>query len=317
MKFRDEYDFLSNMYTCEIQDSLFDDLIYDNVEAAFQASKTLDYDYRKTFINCNGKKAKQQGAALKLRDDWETVKYDILFKLLVTKFSKPELAKKLKSIKEPIIEHNTWHDNEYGVCTCKLCGEGKNKLGELLMKVRDRLYYSKMYEGEENAVEMMNIITKHVLNNKIHKVEFDIFPTFDSSRRYDLGKELFFWLVNIPDNERSWDYPYIENCTYSLEFCEEDESTVFAVGQHEFRCLVESDVYPGLCEFMVEINDRMRLEDRILTMCGIDTNAVPGKIRYTDEDLKTRYIDYAKITVHALTEEAIDDLEKDLKNKFK
>ena len=51
MKFRDEYDFLSNMYTCEIQDPRFSDLIYDNVEAAFQASKTLDYDYRKTFTN--------------------------------------------------------------------------------------------------------------------------------------------------------------------------------------------------------------------------------------------------------------------------
>ena len=122
MKFRDEYDFLSNMYTCEIQDPRFSDLVYDNVEAAFQASKTLDYDYRKTFVNCNGKKAKQQGAALKLRDDWEEVKYDVLFKLLLVKFSKPELAKKLKSIKEPIIEHNSWHDNAYGVCTCKLCG---------------------------------------------------------------------------------------------------------------------------------------------------------------------------------------------------
>ena len=317
MKFRDEYDFLSNMYTCEIQDPLFSDLVYDNVEAAFQASKTLDYDYRKTFINCNGKKAKQQGAALKLRDDWEKIKYDVMFKLLLIKFSKPELAKKLKSIKEPIIEHNTWHDNEYGICTCKLCGEGKNKLGELLMKVRDRLLNSKMYDGRENSIEMMNIITNYVLNNKIHKVEFDIFPSFDNSERYDLGHELFFRLVNIPNKERSWDYPYIEDCTYSLEFPEEDEYVEFHVGHHEFKCMVESDVYPGMCEFMVEIDDRMRLEDRILTMRGMDVNAVPGNIRYTDKDLKTRYIDYAKITTHALTDEAIDDLEKDLKNTFK
>ena len=39
-----------------------------------------------------------------------------------------------------LIEGNTWHDNYWGVCSCSKCnGRGKNRLGKLLMKVREEL----------------------------------------------------------------------------------------------------------------------------------------------------------------------------------
>jgi predicted NAD-dependent protein-ADP-ribosyltransferase YbiA (DUF1768 family) len=42
---------------------------------------------------------------------------------------------------EELIEGNYWHDNYWGNCTCSKCKdiEGQNKLGKILMKVRDEI----------------------------------------------------------------------------------------------------------------------------------------------------------------------------------
>ena len=85
--------FLSNFYPCKI---IYHGEEYTNVEAAFQAAKTLDayarVPFQKNGICADPSKAKRQGRKLDLRPDWEDVKEDIMLDLLRIKFRNPELA---------------------------------------------------------------------------------------------------------------------------------------------------------------------------------------------------------------------------------
>lgn len=128
MYMRNEYFFLSNFYPCKIT---FMGLTYENVEAASQAQKCPE---RATeFVYLTGYQAKKLGRKVKLREDWEYVKIDLMYHILLAKFSDPILMDKLKSIQGPIIEDNTWGDTFWGVCK----GNGQNYLGRLLEIIRD------------------------------------------------------------------------------------------------------------------------------------------------------------------------------------
>ena len=59
---------------------------------------------------------------------------------LSKKFADEHLADLLLETGDEYLEEGTtWHDNEWGNCSCPKCKniEGKNILGQLLMKVRD------------------------------------------------------------------------------------------------------------------------------------------------------------------------------------
>ena len=131
--FRDEFGFLSNFYSVKIE---FEGETYQNAEAAFQATKTMDSLERKKFEKLTGKEAKKLGKKVKLRNDWETVKEEKMYKILKVKFENPELRRLLLATGNQVIaEHNYWGDTEWGVCN----GAGQNKLGNLLMLVRENL----------------------------------------------------------------------------------------------------------------------------------------------------------------------------------
>lgn len=137
MRFRGEYRFLSNFYNCCIE---HEGKVYPSVENVFQASKTLSGNEREIFTECTPIEAKRLGRKVKLRDDWEEVKVLIMIELIFIKFSTKELSSMLLSVKEDIVENNTWHDNFWGVCTCPRCnGRGANVLGIILSKVRNNL----------------------------------------------------------------------------------------------------------------------------------------------------------------------------------
>lgn len=133
-KFRGEYAFLSNMYPIMVR---IDGESYPSAEHAFQALKSLNKDVRLAISVCRSpSEAKYAGKHIELRDDWDSVKVDIMYKILLAKFKNPELAKKLKDTgSEELIEGNTWNDKFWGVCN----GDGQNMLGKLLMKVREEL----------------------------------------------------------------------------------------------------------------------------------------------------------------------------------
>ena len=131
--FRDEYFFLSNFYPVEIK---LDGIVYPNAESAFQAQKTLDVEERRNFSMLkNPIQAKRLGRKVKLRDDWEEVKLDIMTEIVSQKFLQhPHLIEMLlQTGDEELVEGNKWGDRFWGVCK----GKGENHLGKILMKIRD------------------------------------------------------------------------------------------------------------------------------------------------------------------------------------
>lgn len=131
--FRDEYFFLSNFYPVEIK---LDGIVYPNAETAFQAQKTLDVEERRKFSMLERPvQAKRLGRKVKLRDDWEEVKLDIMTEIVSQKFLQhPHLIEMLlQTDDEELIESNKWGDRFWGVCK----GVGENHLGKILMKIRD------------------------------------------------------------------------------------------------------------------------------------------------------------------------------------
>ena len=126
--FRDEYFFLSNFYPVEIK---LDGIVYPNAEMAFQAQKTLDVEERRKFSMLkNPVQTKRLGRKVKLRDDWEEVKLDIMTEVVSQKFLQhPHLIEMLlQTGDEELVEGNKWD-------VCK--GKGENHLGKILMKIRD------------------------------------------------------------------------------------------------------------------------------------------------------------------------------------
>jgi ribA/ribD-fused uncharacterized protein len=115
---------------------LYENSWYTSVEAAYQASKTLDAKTRESFSTVNPSESKRMGRSVVLRENWSTLKECIMLDLLRIKFSNANLAQRLLDTRECLlIEGNQHHDTYWGVCR----GVGKNRLGILLMQVRGEL----------------------------------------------------------------------------------------------------------------------------------------------------------------------------------
>ncbi len=132
--FKGKYFFLSNFYKCEVT---FEGITYQNTEAAFHAQKTLDVEERKKFSTLNPSEAKRAGRKLNLRSDWEVIKTRVMYNVCKAKFlQNPELKKMLLETGiEYLEEGNNWGDDFWGTVN----GVGKNRLGCILMQIRDEL----------------------------------------------------------------------------------------------------------------------------------------------------------------------------------
>jgi len=130
-----EYRWLSNFWYSSVE---YDGLIYPTVEHAYQAAKTYSIADREIIKQANAPSdAKRLGKRVKIRDDWHLVKIDVMKDLLRKKFTLPALREKLLATGDsPLEEANTWGDTFWGTCE----GLGQNKLGELLMEVRNELH---------------------------------------------------------------------------------------------------------------------------------------------------------------------------------
>ncbi|MFW9871477.1 MAG: NADAR family protein [Candidatus Thorarchaeota archaeon] len=137
--FKGEYEKFSNFYPVVIY---YEGRNYPSVEHAYVAAKTKDEFFRKTISELPAKsagKAKKLGRNIKLRSNWDMVKYSIMKRFLMQKFSYHDFGDLLLTTGNSYIEEgNYWHDNYWGNCYCKKCRniEGQNKLGKLLMEVR-------------------------------------------------------------------------------------------------------------------------------------------------------------------------------------
>lgn len=136
-EFTEEYRFLSNFWPAKVE---FEGVRYDTAEHAYQAAKSLHPDAREFIRNCgHAGEAKKHGKNLVLREDWEQVKQQVMLDVLRSKFTlNTRLQEKLLATCDlELIEGNRWGDKIWGVCL--RTREGQNRLGKLLMQVREEL----------------------------------------------------------------------------------------------------------------------------------------------------------------------------------
>lgn len=141
-EFKGAYYFLSNFYEAPF---VYDGLTYLNNEAAFQGAKLQSDTYqcpktgltRLDFTQMAPNVAKQYGRRVQLREDWESIKIDVMTEIVRQKFRcNPALRHKLLLTKgAKLYEGNTWRDLYWGVDA--RTRKGQNHLGQILMQVRE------------------------------------------------------------------------------------------------------------------------------------------------------------------------------------
>ncbi len=156
LEFKDEYAWLSNFEPCQVY-------VYPSVEHAFQAMKTLDSFKRNKIRLCGtAGAAKRLGSKVPLRPDWDRIKDKVMLACLEAKFRDPGLRAKLAATGDAHIEEgNHWGDRYWGVSPVG-SGNGKNKLGKLLMQVRE-------INRQEDALEI-KCIDSDLGDGKEHKL---------------------------------------------------------------------------------------------------------------------------------------------------
>eukprot|EP00003_Mantamonas_plastica_P000522 TRINITY_DN10426_c0_g2_i2.p1 TRINITY_DN10426_c0_g2~~TRINITY_DN10426_c0_g2_i2.p1 ORF type:complete len:173 (+),score=57.29 TRINITY_DN10426_c0_g2_i2:40-558(+) len=135
--------YLSNFFLTPID---VDGVVWPSVEHFFQAMKyPHDQEYQEAIRKtpkCS--KAKWMGGAAGakknrkvIRSDWESVKEDIMHDIVLAKFQQnDEIKSKLIGTGDARLFENSPRDSFWGVGRGK---KGKNKLGKILMRVRDEL----------------------------------------------------------------------------------------------------------------------------------------------------------------------------------
>lgn len=135
-EFRGIYRFLSNFYPTVVT---LDGVTYTAVENAYQAAKSTNPRHRNLCRVGTPGEAKAVGQSVQLRDDWEAVKDSVMLDLLRQKFAHDDLALMLLATNNAVLrEGNRWGDTYWGVDHIK---GGQNKLGKLLMQVRNELQH--------------------------------------------------------------------------------------------------------------------------------------------------------------------------------
>lgn len=138
LEFTGEFRFLSNFWYASF---VFDGILWKTSEHAYQAQKTLDRAIRLKIANLRTPtEAKRAGGQVACRDDWESVKYDLMYQIVLAKFTQnPNLRKQLiLTGAKHLEEGNNHHDRIWGVCPPR-SGKGANHLGKTLMRVRAEL----------------------------------------------------------------------------------------------------------------------------------------------------------------------------------
>ena len=133
----ESYGYLSNFSSHSV---VIDDQLWATTEHYFQAQKFNDIEYKKQIQRAlTPGESKKLGSTrrYKIRDDWENVKEDIMYKALHAKFTQHQNLKQklLQTGDKELIEHTVndkyWADGGNG--------NGKNRLGILLMRLREEL----------------------------------------------------------------------------------------------------------------------------------------------------------------------------------
>ena len=139
--FTDKYAFMSNFSYSPME---FEGISVPTAEHAFQMMKASTQDMREFIAMApTASQAKSRGRGVKIRGDWEQIKFDVMYRIQLAKYRQnPHLRVVLLATGDAELEEgNWWHDNTWGNCKCEHCRdiEGHNMLGNILMKVRKEL----------------------------------------------------------------------------------------------------------------------------------------------------------------------------------
>ena len=129
-----DYGPLSNFWRQPIE---IDKMLWPTSEHYYQAMKSEDPKEQEMIRVCKKPgDAKLAGYHVHLRKDWEEVKEEYMLKALRVKFSsRPYLKELLLSTGDAALHEDSPWDKYWGY----VHGEGKDRLGQLLMQVREEL----------------------------------------------------------------------------------------------------------------------------------------------------------------------------------
>jgi len=135
-QFKGEHRWLSNFAPCNI---ILNGIQYKSVEHAYMSAKSDDLTWihfcRDTEKPGDVKKASRN---IKLKEDWDNIKINVMESCVSQKFSQePYKTKLIQTGDQELIEGNTWGDTFWGVTLHN--NEGQNNLGKIIMEYRDRL----------------------------------------------------------------------------------------------------------------------------------------------------------------------------------
>ena len=135
-EFQGDYRWLSNFAPCRIE---LDGVEYPSVEHAFMSAKSADPAW-KQFCAVTGSAAlvKKESRRVQLVPGWDWLKLDVMERCLKQKFAQEPYRSLLKQTgSRQLQEGNRWNDRFWGVDL--RTGAGENRLGKMIMKIRDRL----------------------------------------------------------------------------------------------------------------------------------------------------------------------------------
>lgn len=138
--FFQEFAFLSNFFEAPL---VYKGLNWPTSEHAYQAMKSEDpgvWTYF-TLLGTPGE-AKRSGGKITLRSNWEQLKDDFMYEIVLAKFEQNEDLKQklLATGNRKLVELNYWGDKYWGmVHDANGNLVGKSKLGEVLMRIRSNL----------------------------------------------------------------------------------------------------------------------------------------------------------------------------------
>jgi ribA/ribD-fused uncharacterized protein len=131
-----EYRFLSNFHIAPIHHNGF---LFQTTEHFYQAQKSVIPEEFKRIAEAESpKEAKKLGQLVQIPENWNSVRDLVMLKALRLKFSQhDDLFNKLIATEDAeLIEFAPWGDVYWGVDKNY---QGQNKLGQLLMKVREEM----------------------------------------------------------------------------------------------------------------------------------------------------------------------------------
>ena len=133
-KFDNEYIFLSNYYT---QNITYKGITYNCAMNAYYGQLISDNLQKKAIANATPSRALSMVINSISKIDYSQEEQDnIMYEILKVKFSDSKLKNLLlQTNQEPLNNNINWEDTYWGICN----DEGDNKLGKLLMKLRDEL----------------------------------------------------------------------------------------------------------------------------------------------------------------------------------